>query len=96
MIGQVMQFLTERHEELKESASSRIDDEWSTRFHLMSVGREWQGMFVEAHDKVIKSVNLAKSLRREIEMWPYSDDNLKIYILDLKVKLIIYLLFLFH
>ena len=52
----------------------------------MSVGREWQGMFVEAREKVVKSVNLAKCVRREIEQWPDFNDDLKTCIVELKVR----------
>lgn len=44
------------------------------KFHLMFVGREWQGMFVEAREKVVKSINLAKCIRRDIETWPIFDE----------------------
>lgn len=52
----------------------------------MSVGREWQGMFVKARDNVVKSVNLAKCVRREIENWPEFNDDLKSCIVSLKVR----------
>lgn len=47
------------------------------RFHLMFVGREWQGMFVEAREKIVKSINLAKCLKRDIEKWPVSNHELE-------------------
>ncbi|XP_043474210.1 mitogen-activated protein kinase kinase kinase 4 [Leptopilina heterotoma] len=84
MIRQVIQFLTERPEELNESEVSKEDEEWSTRFHWMSVGREWQGMFVKAQNNVVKSVNLAKCVRNEIENWPEFNDDLKHCIVSLK------------
>ena len=43
----------------------------------MSVGREWQGLFDEARDKVVKCVTLAKSLKDDIYNFPDSIDVLK-------------------
>lgn len=57
-------------------------------FHLMFVGREWQGMFVETREKIVKSINLAKCLKRDIETWPVSDQELEESLKLLKVRLI--------
>lgn len=55
------------------------------RFHLMFVGREWQGMFVEAREKVVKSINLTKCVKRDIEKWPVFDQDLLASLKSLKV-----------
>lgn len=51
----------------------------------MFVGREWQGMFVEARGKVVKSINLAKCVKRDIEKWPALDQELQESLTSLKV-----------
>ncbi|XP_014469834.1 PREDICTED: mitogen-activated protein kinase kinase kinase 4 isoform X2 [Dinoponera quadriceps] len=81
MIKQVNEFLVERPREIRENAEEK-DDELSCnetwfRFHLMFVGREWQGMFVEAREKVVKSINLAKCVKRDMEKWPDLDQELQ-------------------
>lgn len=50
------------------------------------MGREWQGMFVEAREKIVKSINLAKCLKRDIEKWPVTDQKLEESLKLLKVK----------
>ncbi|XP_011688752.1 PREDICTED: mitogen-activated protein kinase kinase kinase 4 [Wasmannia auropunctata] len=80
MIKQVNEFLVERTREIRENAyyeEKEDDDELANKFHLMCVGREWQGMFVEAREKIVKSINLAKCLKRDIEKWPVSDQELE-------------------
>jgi len=57
------------------------------RFHLMFVGREWQGMFVETREKILKSINLAKCLKCDIDKWPVSDRELEESLKMLKVRL---------
>jgi len=57
------------------------------RFHLMLVGREWQGMFVETREKILKSINLAKCLKCDIDKWPVSDQELEVSLRLLKVRL---------
>ncbi|XP_047366755.1 mitogen-activated protein kinase kinase kinase 4 isoform X2 [Vespa velutina] len=85
MIIQVKEFLVERPKEIKECVDDREDDdEWSGKFHLMYVGREWQGMFVEAREKVVKSVTLAKCLKRDIEKWPALNNELEESLVALK------------
>ena len=77
MIEQVKDYLLTRPQEIKECTETKEEEEGGlTKFHLMSVGREWQGMFVEAREKVLKSVCLAKSLRHDIEAFPLEDDDL--------------------
>ncbi|XP_070165065.1 mitogen-activated protein kinase kinase kinase 4 isoform X1 [Polyergus mexicanus] len=81
MIKQVNEFLTERTREICENVEEKEDDELSCnetqfRFHLF-VGREWQGMFVEAREKIVKSINLAKCLKRDIEKWSVDDQKLE-------------------
>jgi len=56
------------------------------RFHLMFVGREWQGMFVEAREKVVKSVNLVKCLKFDIEKWTIFNPELMESLTPLKVR----------
>lgn len=56
------------------------------RFHMMFVGREWQGMFVETREKIVKSINLAKCLKCAIEKWPVSDQELEESLKLLKVR----------
>ncbi|XP_029172892.1 mitogen-activated protein kinase kinase kinase 4 isoform X2 [Nylanderia fulva] len=80
MIKQVNEFLTERTREICENVEEKEDVEVSCnetqfRFHLF-VGREWQCMFVEAREKIVKSINLAKCLKRDIETWPVCDQKL--------------------
>ncbi|TGZ50963.1 Mitogen-activated protein kinase kinase kinase 4 [Temnothorax longispinosus] len=79
MIKQVNEFLIERTREIRENANceEKEDDELSSKFHLMFVGREWQGMFVETREKIVKSINLAKCLKHDIEKWPVSDQELE-------------------
>ncbi|KAL6259477.1 hypothetical protein P5V15_009396 [Pogonomyrmex californicus] len=77
MIKQVNEFLVERTREIREIAEEKEDDELPCKFHLMCIGREWQGMFVEAREKIVKSINLAKCLKRDIEKWPVSNQELE-------------------
>lgn len=56
------------------------------RLQVMFVGREWQGMFVEAREKVVKSVVLARCLKRDIEKWPVFTTELDESLIALKVK----------
>lgn len=51
----------------------------------MFVGREWQGMFVEAREKVVKSINLAKFVKRDMEKWPALDQELQESLTSLQV-----------
>ncbi|OAD46904.1 Mitogen-activated protein kinase kinase kinase 4, partial [Eufriesea mexicana] len=67
MIEQVREYLNERPREIKESTEDRNDD--SNRFQRMFVGREWQGMFVEAREKIVKGVTIAKCLKCDIKKW---------------------------
>ncbi|XP_043290095.1 mitogen-activated protein kinase kinase kinase 4 isoform X2 [Venturia canescens] len=76
MIEQVQDFLLTRPQEICESTEVKEEDGTSTRFHLMYVSREWQGMFVEAREKVVKCVCLAKSLRRDIETFPLEQNEI--------------------
>ncbi|XP_067207497.1 mitogen-activated protein kinase kinase kinase 4 isoform X3 [Linepithema humile] len=87
MIKQVNEFLVERSREIRENAEEKEDDELPCneqsvnsetqfRLHLMFVGREWQGMFVEAREKVVKSINLVNCLKRSIEEWSVFDRQL--------------------
>ncbi|XP_017881304.1 mitogen-activated protein kinase kinase kinase 4 [Ceratina calcarata] len=69
MIQQVNEFLNERPREIQETMEDWTDDQYSDRFQLMSVGREWQSMFVEAREKVVKSITLARCLKCDIEKW---------------------------
>ncbi|XP_012527808.1 mitogen-activated protein kinase kinase kinase 4 isoform X2 [Monomorium pharaonis] len=96
MIKQVNEFLVERTREIRENAycEEKGDDELSSKFHMMCVGREWQGMFVETREKIVKSINLAKCLKCNIEKWPVSDHELdeslkllKDIILDLRCRI---------
>ncbi|XP_026827017.1 mitogen-activated protein kinase kinase kinase 4 isoform X1 [Ooceraea biroi] len=95
MIKQVNEFLIDRPREIRENADEKEDDdELSSKFHLMFVGREWQGMFVEAREKVVKSVNLVKHLKCDIEKWTIFDSQLmesltplKDIILDLRRRI---------
>ncbi|XP_015440296.1 PREDICTED: mitogen-activated protein kinase kinase kinase 4, partial [Dufourea novaeangliae] len=77
MIEQVKEFLNERPREIKESTEEWSDDDWSNKFQLMFVGREWQGMYVEAREKAVKSVSLASCLQRDIENWPVFNKKLE-------------------
>lgn len=42
-------------------------------------------MFVEAREKVVKSINLAKCVKRDIEKWPALDQELQESLTSLKV-----------
>ncbi|XP_011882090.1 PREDICTED: mitogen-activated protein kinase kinase kinase 4 isoform X2 [Vollenhovia emeryi] len=96
MIKQVNEFLVERIREIRENANSeeQEDDEGSKFHRMMFVGREWQGMFVETREKIVKSINLAKCLKCDIQKWPVSDQELeeslkllKNTILDLRCRI---------
>ncbi|XP_078047045.1 mitogen-activated protein kinase kinase kinase 4 isoform X1 [Augochlora pura] len=77
MIKQVKEFLNERPREIKESTEEWSDEDWTNKFQLMYVGREWQGMFVECREKIVKSVTLARCLQRDIEIWPVFNKKLE-------------------
>ncbi|KOC71052.1 Mitogen-activated protein kinase kinase kinase 4, partial [Habropoda laboriosa] len=77
MLEQVKEYLNERPREIKETTEEWSDDDWSNRFQLMFVGREWQGMFVEVREKVVKSVTLVKCLKRDIEKWSVFNKELE-------------------
>ncbi|XP_029049394.1 mitogen-activated protein kinase kinase kinase 4 [Osmia bicornis bicornis] len=78
MIKQVKEFLNERPREIKETTEDwSDDDDWSCKFHFMFVGREWQGMFVESREKLVKSVTLARCLKRDIEKWAFFNKDLE-------------------
>ncbi|XP_076665905.1 mitogen-activated protein kinase kinase kinase 4 [Andrena cerasifolii] len=84
MIEQVKEFLSERPREINESTEDWNDDDWSNKLQVMFVGREWQGMFVEAREKVVKSVVLARCLKRDIEKWPVFTTELDESLIALK------------
>ncbi|XP_076291139.1 mitogen-activated protein kinase kinase kinase 4 isoform X2 [Lasioglossum baleicum] len=77
MIKQVKEFLNERPREIKESRDEWSDEDWTNKFQWMYLGREWQGMFVEAREKSVKSVTLARCLQRDIEKWPVFNKKLE-------------------
>lgn len=56
------------------------------RFHLMYVGREWQGMFVDARERVIKTIMFYRCLRKDMENWIDYDKTLKKSINKVKVN----------
>lgn len=58
------------------------------RFQRMFVGREWQGMFVEAREKVVKGVTIAKCLKCDIKKWSTFNMELEKSLTDLKVRFI--------
>lgn len=58
------------------------------RFQRMFIGREWQGMFVEAREKVVKGVTLAKCLKCNIESWSTFNKGLEKSLTALKVRMI--------
>lgn len=62
-------------------------DAWF-RLQVIFVGREWQGMFVEAREKVVKSVTLARCLQRDIEKWPVFNKVLEESLFVLKVIIV--------
>lgn len=68
------------------SSEQSVDSETQFRLHLMFVGREWQGMFVEAREKVVKSINLVNCLKRSIEEWSVFDQKLMESFTLLKVR----------
>ncbi|XP_076227046.1 mitogen-activated protein kinase kinase kinase 4 isoform X3 [Nomia melanderi] len=84
MIKQLKEFLNERPREIKETTEDWSDEDWTNKFQLMYVGREWQGMFVEAREKVVKSVSLARCLQRDIEKWPVFNEKLEESLATLK------------
>ncbi|XP_076636939.1 mitogen-activated protein kinase kinase kinase 4 [Colletes latitarsis] len=84
MIKQVKEFFNERPREIKESTEEWSDDDWSNKLQVIFVGREWQGMFVEAREKVVKSVSLARCLQRDIEKWPVFNEVLEGSLIDLR------------
>ncbi|XP_034936815.1 mitogen-activated protein kinase kinase kinase 4 [Chelonus insularis] len=90
MIEQIQDFLNSRPREIIESMEMIGDDDSTTKFQLMSLGREWQCMFVEARERILKTLNMARTLRRDTEKWCKSDElvnaieNLKKSIYGLK------------
>ncbi|XP_066591714.1 mitogen-activated protein kinase kinase kinase 4 [Prorops nasuta] len=85
MIKQVKEFLVERPKEIKENMETAGDrEDCPNKFHLMYVGRELQGMFVEAREKAVKIITLAKCLKRDIEKWPASNEELDNAVMSLK------------
>ncbi|XP_050476898.1 mitogen-activated protein kinase kinase kinase 4 [Bombus huntii] len=84
MIEQVKEYLNERPREIQENFEDWNDDDWSNRFQRMFVRREWQGMFVEAREKVVKGVMLAKCLKRDIVNWSIFDKELEKSLTSLK------------
>lgn len=58
------------------------------RFQVIFVGREWQAMFVEAREKVVKSIVLARCLKRDIEKWLVFNQELEEALITLKVRVI--------
>ncbi|XP_076242633.1 mitogen-activated protein kinase kinase kinase 4 [Calliopsis andreniformis] len=84
MIEQVKEFLNERPREIKESTEDWNDDDWLNKLQVMFVGREWQGMFVEAREKVVKSVVLARCLECDITKWPVFNKELEGALITLK------------
>ncbi|KAK0097700.1 hypothetical protein PV326_014408 [Microctonus aethiopoides] len=68
MIEQVKDYLISRPQEIFESIEI-IDKNTAgvaVKFQLMSVGREYQGMFVEAREKIMKCLIIAKLLKKDI------------------------------
>ncbi|XP_015588331.1 mitogen-activated protein kinase kinase kinase 4 isoform X2 [Cephus cinctus] len=85
MLYQVKEFLINRPNEIESSfKEGEHEDEISTKLTMMSVGRELQGMFVEARERIVKSVAFARCLRRDIEKMPKSFGDFTTSILELK------------
>ncbi|XP_053977500.1 mitogen-activated protein kinase kinase kinase 4 [Hylaeus volcanicus] len=88
MIKQVKEFLNERPREINESTEDWNDDDWLNKLQVIFVGREWQGMFVEAREKVVKSVTLARCVQRDIEKWPVFTKVLEESLVDLRERVL--------
>ncbi|XP_063987040.1 mitogen-activated protein kinase kinase kinase 4 isoform X3 [Diachasmimorpha longicaudata] len=96
MIEQIQEFLVTKPQEIKETTDALEGDVSVIKLHLMSVGREWQGMFVEAREKITKCLTFAKSLKKDISQWPDASGdlgdavfNMKNVILSLRDRLIV-------
>ncbi|OXU25184.1 hypothetical protein TSAR_011185 [Trichomalopsis sarcophagae] len=55
--------------------------------HLISVGREWQALFDEAREKLVKIVILSKCLRNDIRTFPGYERVLKEFVNSLMVTI---------
>lgn len=45
-------------------------------------------MFVEAREKIVKCIILAKSIKRDIEKWPTFNEKLEKSLISVKVNII--------
>ncbi|XP_006619036.1 mitogen-activated protein kinase kinase kinase 4 [Apis dorsata] len=84
MIEQVKEYLNERPREIQETTEDWNDDVWSNRFQRIFVEREWQGMFVEAREKIVKCIVLAKCIKRDIEKWSTFNEKLEKSLMSVK------------
>lgn len=74
MLDQIQEFLVTRRQEIRESADGLEGDISEIKLHLMSVGREWQGMFVEGRERITKCLAFAKALKSDFSQWPNEPD----------------------
>ncbi|XP_074114535.1 mitogen-activated protein kinase kinase kinase 4 [Cotesia typhae] len=91
MIHEVIEFLDTRPLEIEESMAE-IEESEDVRYQFMSLGREWQAMFIEAREKLTKSLLLTRSLKRDLDQSPNDDlktalDTLKHVIHDLRTRI---------
>ncbi|XP_011302780.1 mitogen-activated protein kinase kinase kinase 4 isoform X2 [Fopius arisanus] len=84
MIEQIQEFLVTRPQEIKECTDALEGDESIIKLQLMSAGREWQGMFVEAREKITKCLTFAKFLKKDISQWPDVSGGLSIAVCQMK------------
>ncbi|XP_057325359.1 mitogen-activated protein kinase kinase kinase 4 [Microplitis mediator] len=92
MIHEAIEFLGTRPQEIVDSMTD-IEESEDVRYQFMALGREWQAMFIEAREKITKSLLLTRSLKRDVDQWFPNDeletalDALKHVINDLRARI---------
>ncbi|KAF7988197.1 hypothetical protein HCN44_007691 [Aphidius gifuensis] len=89
LIDEVNKYLINRPNEINEIAAE-IEDNVHQNVHYMylSLGREWQSMFVETGNRLQRIHCLSKSLVSAINEWPYESQQLNNSIKKLKTILL--------
>lgn len=89
LIDEVNKYLINRPNEINEIAAE-IQDNVNENVHYMylSLGREWQSMFVETGNRLQRIHCLSKSLVSAINEWPYESQKLNNSIKKLKTILL--------
>lgn len=88
LIHEVNEFLVDRPQEILENAAEIEDDDPDKRYMYLSLGREWQAMFVETGSRLNRILCLSISLIDAIKSWLNESNDLAIAVDELKTTLL--------